>query len=135
MKRLSPLRSIRLHCLYCMGGAYSLVRDCEDAGCPLHPFRMGKLPVDAARRPLRAIRSFCVTQCLAGSTAEVRTCSGNIKVPGNPGCPLCPFRFGVRPETLLKRNLRQAQLPGVRPRVAQEQKMRRQEGNSAVVCG
>lgn len=43
--KLTPVRAIRKHCLSCVGGSYSAVRNCE-AGedCHLHPWRMGKRP-------------------------------------------------------------------------------------------
>lgn len=37
----SPLKSIRLFCLECMGGNRALVRRCPTTACPLHRFRMG----------------------------------------------------------------------------------------------
>jgi hypothetical protein len=41
----SPLAAIKLHCLDCAGeGTIGEVDRCETAGCPLHPFRMGRRP-------------------------------------------------------------------------------------------
>lgn len=37
----SPLKSIRLFCLECMGGNRATVRKCTTTACPLHRFRMG----------------------------------------------------------------------------------------------
>jgi hypothetical protein len=41
--RLSPLKSIRQHCLGCAGSCKG-VRTCDTADCHLFPFRMGKNP-------------------------------------------------------------------------------------------
>lgn len=38
------VREIRSMCLYCMGGSYKEVRECDNTNCPLHPFRMGTNP-------------------------------------------------------------------------------------------
>lgn len=40
----SPLRAIRARCLDCQGHQYSKVRYCDDAECPLWPFRFGRRP-------------------------------------------------------------------------------------------
>jgi hypothetical protein len=40
-----PLKSIRLFCIYCMGGQITLVPDCPSkTSCFLWPYRMGKRP-------------------------------------------------------------------------------------------
>ncbi|MBN1102741.1 MAG: hypothetical protein JXL84_04915 [Deltaproteobacteria bacterium] len=44
---LTPLKSIRLNCIECMGFQPSLVRECSSPLCPLYPFRMGR----GSRRP------------------------------------------------------------------------------------
>lgn len=45
-KILSPIKSIRKHCIECMGGQVLEVRECTAPECWLYPHRMGK---DAAR--------------------------------------------------------------------------------------
>ena len=40
--KLTPLRAIREHCLECEDGARGVAR-CKITGCPLYPFRLGKL--------------------------------------------------------------------------------------------
>ena len=56
---LSPVRTIRKHCVECMGGQYSEVPLCTAHKCWLYPYRMGKDPrrkkrsakqIEAARR-------------------------------------------------------------------------------------
>lgn len=43
-KILSPLKSIRKHCLACMGGSTNEVTLCTDLECWLYPFREGHDP-------------------------------------------------------------------------------------------
>jgi len=42
VKNLTPLKSIRLNCLECVGWMPSEVKICEIVLCPMHSFRMGK---------------------------------------------------------------------------------------------
>jgi len=44
MKRLTPVRAIRLKCLDCSGNHPSEVRNCSVVDCPLYPYRMGRNP-------------------------------------------------------------------------------------------
>jgi len=44
MKNLSPLKSIRKHCLECTCGSMNEVKKCIITDCPLFPFRFGKNP-------------------------------------------------------------------------------------------
>lgn len=46
---MTPLESIRAHCLHCSAGQPSEVRLCPVTRCNLHPFRFGKLPKKAGR--------------------------------------------------------------------------------------
>ena len=102
MRHLSPLESIRRHCVgSCMNGARELVRECDTATCPLHAFRMGRLPKSGPRSPLRAIRAFCLG-CVAGRT-EVQDCPASAPYGGQLACPLWAFRLGARPETIERR--------------------------------
>lgn len=43
-ERRTAIKSIRLFCLDCTCGQASLIRDCPDGCCALHPFRMGHNP-------------------------------------------------------------------------------------------
>ena len=47
---LTPLKSIRKHCLDCSGGSPKNVRECEIQDCPLFGFRFGK---NARRKGLK----------------------------------------------------------------------------------
>ena len=38
------IKTIRKHCLECMGGSYKLVSQCGERDCPLHEFRFGTNP-------------------------------------------------------------------------------------------
>ena len=44
------VRTIRKHCLWCMGGSSKLVQDCSTRTCPLFSYRLGKNPAMAGRR-------------------------------------------------------------------------------------
>jgi hypothetical protein len=44
MKRLSPLKAIRLHCIDCCCGQIKEVRKCTATTCNLWVFRMGHRP-------------------------------------------------------------------------------------------
>ena len=50
-KGRAPLRVIRRYCLACMNGQILLVRDCASKTCPLQPYRRGKRPALAGRKP------------------------------------------------------------------------------------
>ena len=43
------VKTIRKHCLECMGGSYKLVRNCATFACPLYPFRLGTNPIRARK--------------------------------------------------------------------------------------
>jgi hypothetical protein len=49
MRRLSPLKQIRLRCLDCRGNQYKQVRFCDTADCPLWYLRFGKMPQTVIR--------------------------------------------------------------------------------------
>lgn len=46
MRKLTPMRAIRLKCLDCCCGQTAEVRLCTATGCVLWPFRMGHRPKD-----------------------------------------------------------------------------------------
>lgn len=88
-KRLSPLRAIRKHCLWCANGSFEVVRECNADGlCPLHPLRMGRAVKGIS--PLKTIRAKCL-ECVE-SPKEVRECTGQILT--GDFCPLHEYRFG-----------------------------------------
>ena len=93
-------RAVRRFCLDCQGAQPSLVRVCEEDGCPLHPWR---LPDAAALhtiygRVIRAVRRHCLA--CAGDRREVRTCDAK------ESCPLWEYRFGVQPVTYKRVTIR-----------------------------
>lgn len=44
IKRLSPVKAIKIKCLDCSDGVKKEVRECIILDCPLYPFRLGKNP-------------------------------------------------------------------------------------------
>ena len=46
----SPVKAIRAKCLDCCAGSVVEVRECPVAGCPLHPYRMGRNPFRQKRK-------------------------------------------------------------------------------------
>ena len=93
----TPLKSIRRHCVDCMGGSYQAVNDCPSKACPLWQDRSGKQRM--GQRPLKAIRQFCL-ECV-GSSDQVRECTG--KMLYGSDCQLHKFRFGKNPRLKGKR--------------------------------
>lgn len=55
--------------------------------CPVWPFRLGKLPEQAPRSALKAIRGRCL-DCVGESVKDVKECKTD--------CALNPYRFGKR---------------------------------------
>jgi len=51
-KRLTPIKSIRKHCLECSGGSVKEVRECIIENCPLYPYRLGKRPKSHSTIPI-----------------------------------------------------------------------------------
>lgn len=47
--KTNPVKVIRAYCLECCLNSAHEVALCTAAGCPLHPFRMGKNPYRAKR--------------------------------------------------------------------------------------
>ena len=107
-ERVSPLRAVRRHCLWCCNGTSNEVRQCTAVHCALHPYRFGRRPdgemlaalagvethpveipeAHFAKGPrvLRAIRRRCI-DCSGGTTLGAGACS-------TVGCDLHPFRRG-----------------------------------------
>jgi hypothetical protein len=96
MKKLTPLQSIRKECVYCMGGSFDLVSNCNSDTCTLYPYRTGKIQEGADRRLLRIIRAFCL-ECVDGYS-EVRKCDG--KMLDGHKCKFHPYRLGKRPKVV-----------------------------------
>jgi hypothetical protein len=93
-KKFTPLQSIRKQCLYCMGGSFKLVNECETITCVLWSYRTGIIQPGADRRLLRIIRAFCL-ECVEGYT-EVKNCTGKM-VDGHK-CNFHQYRCGKRPK-------------------------------------
>ena len=51
MKRLTPLRAIRVKCLDCSAGQRSEIRNCPVIDCPLYLYRFGKNPKKKGQGP------------------------------------------------------------------------------------
>ena len=102
MKRLTPLKATRRHCLMCAGDNREYVRECSDRDCPAWPYRMGR-----DRVKLRTIRELCL-EC-AGSVQEVKDCTGGEDVCGLGPCPLWRFRLGSNPNITKATRQKQSQ--------------------------
>ena len=44
MKKITPLKAIRLKCLDCSAGSAKEVKFCQFEDCPLYQYRLGKNP-------------------------------------------------------------------------------------------
>ena len=55
MKKITPIRAIRLKCLDCCNGSQTEVKLCPITDCPLYAYRLGK---DPARRGITHKGSF-----------------------------------------------------------------------------
>ncbi|MEI8371860.1 MAG: hypothetical protein WCJ35_03390 [Planctomycetota bacterium] len=93
LKRRTPAKSIRLHCLDCYGTS-SAVANCEATTCSLYAYRLGRKSQSAPRRT-KAIRTYCLG-CVCGETGQVRKCTAGLSANGYH-CPLWQFRMGVNP--------------------------------------
>lgn len=44
MKKITPLRAIKIYCIDCMGGNARYVKECTSRDCALYGFRQGRKP-------------------------------------------------------------------------------------------
>lgn len=88
-KRLSPSQAIRAYCLWCRD------EGCSFDFCPLHRSRFGKGASE--RQALDAIVDECYDCRTRVSWTERHDC------PGDPPCPLYPFRLGTNPNRRRKK--------------------------------
>lgn len=88
LKKLTPLRAVRLHCLSCTNGDVTYVRKCSSSSCDVHPIRFGRND-GKIRSVLRAIRRRCL-DCCGDERKRVAECE--LK-----DCSLYPFRMGTNP--------------------------------------
>jgi hypothetical protein len=88
-KILSPLKTIRRHCLDCCCGQIGEVNLCPSEDCALYPYRFGRGPeVKPQLTPLRSIKGKCL-DC-SGTAQEATEC-------WNDTCVLYPYRNGSNP--------------------------------------
>ena len=93
--KLTPMRAIKEHCRFCMGGLPKNIKECTATKCILYKYTKGRRPRGSS--PTKDMRRFCL-EC-AGGYIERRECTGNIPFGGYPkGCPLFGYRFGHRPK-------------------------------------
>jgi hypothetical protein len=85
---LSRRKAIKARCLDCSGWEYNEVNNCEHTKCELYPYRMGIGKQDPILRR-KAIRAYCLNNCMLGQKAEVTKCTSW------DYCPLYPFRLGT----------------------------------------
>lgn len=86
---MTPLKSIKEHCLWCCNGQRKEVTLCPAKRCPLFQYRKGKMPKIQKPSPLKAIRARCL-DCVGLSPSEVQNCAYST-------CALYVFRFGHNP--------------------------------------
>lgn len=84
--KLTPLKSIKKHCLSCTENQPLEVRLCPSDDCPLFPFRSGKRAIKESS--LKAIRKHCL-DCTEGPS-YTKNCPFT-------DCPLFPYRMGHNP--------------------------------------
>lgn len=84
-KHPSPLKTIRLHCLWCCNGQSNEVRLCGAVNCKSYPLRFGKSVAEL--RPLTVIKDHCA-EC--SGDEQAKDCMVT-------GCALFPFRTGKNP--------------------------------------
>lgn len=51
MKRLTPIKAIRKHCIECSGGSRYEPKNCHLRDCPLWPYRLGHRPRNEPEPP------------------------------------------------------------------------------------
>jgi hypothetical protein len=93
-------RAARKFCLDCQGASPSLVRECAEEECPLHPWRLSDSPCffEEYGKVIRAVCRNCLL--CAGDRREVRSCDTE------ESCPLWGYRFGVHPVTYKRVSIR-----------------------------
>ena len=113
---LTPIKSIRAECKYCMVGSSKEIRDCKIIKCPSWGYRRGRRPTvkmleslsnffneknrkKFLKTPIGAIRSYC-SDCSDGPK-DIRNCS--IKT-----CALWAYRLGKRPTDKIINELRKS---------------------------
>jgi len=93
MTKLTPVKSIRKYCLWCMNRMTVEIKVCPITDCPLYLFRLSKRP--KGNSPLKAIKKHCLPDC-AENRDDVKNCLFN--GINDELCPLWQYRFGKRPK-------------------------------------
>lgn len=106
-KKLTPLKAIRKHCLWCMREQSNEVKLCPESAkpCPLWKLRFGRGVKGVSA--LKQIRLRCF-DCSGGSPQEIRNCKfspefGIGDVPWIRYCDLWVYRDGHNPSLKGKR--------------------------------
>ena len=87
---ITPLKSIRKYCLWCMNGQMREINLCVSSNCFFFKYRLNK-----GRPKLHIIRQKCL-DCSGGSKAEIKGCL-------HDDCALFYYRFGKNPKLKGKR--------------------------------
>lgn len=126
----TPLKAIKQNCLGC-SETRKLVAQCPCDGvdsewCASWPLRFGIRPKTAvkryrkyignpelmkARAPIKAIREYCISCSLSAKTVAYCPCDG----VNSTSCPLWRYRFGLRPESAIRKYGRHVMAPGSLP--------------------
>lgn len=93
MKKLTPIKAIRMYCLGCCAGSSFEVKNCIIPDCSLLSLRFGKRAKGISA--LKMIRKKCLN-CGEGTAFDVKNCEIN-------ECSLYYYRFGKNPNLKDKR--------------------------------
>lgn len=94
---LSPIKSIREHCLWCCFDSKTEVRLCPAKECAAHPYRFGRSPTEEEKKlykkpvpeVLKSIRNRCI-DCAGYHPEEVEKCE-------HTDCQFWHYRFSTNP--------------------------------------
>ena len=87
--KLTPVKSIRKYCVWCMNGSYEEITNCLDTDCAFFFWRFGKRPTNkTGLAPLKVIRKKCI-DC-SENLEDIRNCKED-------DCPIYPYRMGKSP--------------------------------------
>lgn len=97
---LTPLKSVRKHCLWCCKDDFREVKLCPAEGCPIHVFRMGRGSRGKGKSVVKTIRKKCL-DCSGFFEPNVKNCKFNGKQ--DTFCYLYPYRMGKAPNRKRKK--------------------------------
>ena len=106
----TPLRSVRMFCLWCCNHQSLEVKLCPATSCVLHRYRLGKGNIS-----VKTIRDKCI-DCSDGELSNIKDCKFGKPLPldkqdkpechpNNYPCPLYQFRMGKNPNITQKGNV------------------------------